>query len=76
MVSVSPYGCLPISKSHRCAGVCNRNNLRKTSTEELPIMQRRTFQTALGFALTEQNIDRAELEGVAAYKGRMLNYRR
>jgi len=32
--------------------------------------------TALGFALSEQNIDRAELLGVAAYKGRMLSYRR
>ncbi len=32
--------------------------------------------TALGFALSEQNIDRRALAGVAAYKGRMLSYRR
>jgi hypothetical protein len=31
---------------------------------------------ALGFALQEQTIDRAALPGVAAYKGRMLSYRR
>ena len=32
--------------------------------------------TALGFGLSEQTIDRAALPGVAAYKGRMLSYRR
>jgi predicted nicotinamide N-methyase len=31
---------------------------------------------SLGFALQEQTIDRAALPGVAAYKGRMLSYRR
>lgn len=32
--------------------------------------------TALGFGMSEQTIDRAALPGVAAYKGRMLSYRR
>jgi len=31
---------------------------------------------ALGFALTEQTLDRAARPGVAAYKGRMLSYQR
>jgi predicted nicotinamide N-methyase len=32
--------------------------------------------TALGFGMSEQTIDRTALPGVAAYKGRMLSYRR
>jgi hypothetical protein len=32
--------------------------------------------TALGFDLSEQNIDRGAFAGIAAYKGRMLSYRR